>query len=436
MGRRQRELQRRGAAERGEKDRRGVHAAISRKDLARQELCGHAADDASRVAVGAHADTPRGAVGVQNSAAVGAQRHTTSRNYAALATSTSKADALLLKVSGRDSMGITAKFTEMLADAGCKFYDIDQPWCQPWCTNNLSLYFLVSMPDGSTEGSFIRSVLDRSRREGLEIEFEVVNRDDLAALRSDAPPQGLAHAALAGAGFKRLPPSRDGDRHGLQHLEDPPAVDAAARGRRRRRAGARPTSWCERPARPREHHGRRVPVDPPRTADSKASERRPAARKPEELRQALQCDVALQRETLLRRSKRLVVLDMDSTIIQQEVIDELARRAGKYDEVSAVTEAAMRGEMDFDESLRQRCEHLKGLPDSVFGTVYRESIDLTPGADRFVQVTGCHGHHHSLLHHHHHLRLTSSTIASFRCCKSSASRSPSSPEGSRTSPTW
>ena len=67
---------------------------------------------------------------------------TTSRNYAALATSTSKADALLLKVSGRDSMGITAKFTEMLADAGCQFYDIDQPWCQPWCTNNLSLYFL------------------------------------------------------------------------------------------------------------------------------------------------------------------------------------------------------------------------------------------------------------------------------------------------------
>mgnify|MGYP001971729151 FL=1 len=150
--------------------------------------------------------------------------------------------------------------------------------------------------------------------------------------------------------------------------------------------------------------------------------------------------MALQRETLLRRSKRLVVLDMDSTLIQQEVIDELARRAGKYDEVSAVTEAAMRGEMDFDESLRQRCEHLKGLPDSVFGTVYRESIDLTPGADRFVQVTGGHGHHHSLLHqsysHIHSLHLTSSTIASFRCCKSSASRWPSSPEGSRTSPTW
>lgn len=78
-----------------------------------------------------------------------------------------------------------------------------------------------------------------------------------------------------------------------------------------------------------------------------------------DLRLELGCDVALQRETLLRRSKRLVVLDMDSTLIQQEVIDELARCAGKYDEVAKVTEEAMRGEMDFDESLRMRCEHLK-----------------------------------------------------------------------------
>ena len=118
-----------------------------------------------------------------------------------------------------------------------------------------------------------------------------------------------------------------------------------------------------------------------------ASQRRQALRENlMELRSTLECDVALQRETLLRRSKRLVVLDMDSTLIQQEVIDELARRAGKYEEVAQVTEAAMRGEMDFDESLRNRCAHLEGLPDSVFETVYRESIALTPGAERFVQV--------------------------------------------------
>ena len=366
---------------------------------------------------------------------------TTSRNYAALATSTSKADALLLKVSGRDSMGITAKFTEMLADAGCQFYDIDQPWCQPWCTNNLSLYFLVSMPDGTTEGSFIRSVLDRSRREDLHIEFEVVSRDDLAAAHADRAPQGLVVTLLSQElGFKEIAAvARTATDTGFNISK----IRRLSTLQHEGGAGAAPvpgsTSWCERTGSPAPNiTAVEFLVDPAvALTDSKASERRVQLRESlMELRQALQCDVALQRETLLRRSKRLVVLDMDSTIIQQEVIDELARRAGKYDEVSAVTEAAMRGEMDFDESLRQRCEHLKGLPDSVFGTVYRESIDLTPGADRFVQVTGGHGHHHSLLHHHHHLRLTSSTIASFRCCKSSGSRWPSSPEGSRTSPTW
>ena len=340
---------------------------------------------------------------------------TTSRNYAALATSTSKADALLLKVSGRDSMGITAKFTEMLADAGCQFYDIDQPWCQPWCTNNLSLYFLVSMPDGTTEGSFIRSVLDRSRREDLHIEFEVVSRDDLAAAHADRAPQGLVVTLLSQElGFKEIAAvARTATDTGFNISK----IRRLSTLQHEGGAGAAPvpgsTSWCERPGSPAPNiTAVEFLVDPAvALTDSKASERRVQLRESlMELRQALQCDVALQRETLLRRSKRLVVLDMDSTIIQQEVIDELARRAGKYDEVSAVTEAAMRGEMDFDESLRQRCEHLKGLPDSVFGTVYRESIDLTPGADRFVQVTGCHGHHHSLLHHHHHLRLTSSTI--------------------------
>ena len=365
---------------------------------------------------------------------------TTSRNYAALATSTSKADALLLKVSGRDSMGITAKFTEMLADAGCQFYDIDQPWCQPWCTNNLSLYFLVSMPDGTTEGSFIRSVLDRSRREDLHIEFEVVSRDDLAAAHADRAPQGLVVTLLSQElGFKEIAAvARTATDTGFNISK----IRRLSTLQHEGGAGAAPvpgsTSWCERTGSPAPNiTAVEFLVDPAvALTDSKASERRVQLRESlMELRQALQCDVALQRETLLRRSKRLVVLDMDSTIIQQEVIDELARRAGKYDEVSAVTEAAMRGEMDFDESLRQRCEHLKGLPDSVFGTVYRESIDLTPGADRFVQVTGGHGHHHSLLHHHH-LRLTSSTIASFRCCKSSGFRWRSSPEGSRTSPTW
>merc|ERR1719240_1553410 len=81
-------------------------------------------------------------------------------------------DALLIKVSGQDRAGITTRFTELLASTGCEFYDIDQPYCQPWCSNNLSLYFLVGMPKSpESESSFIRSVLDKSQREGLSVEF-------------------------------------------------------------------------------------------------------------------------------------------------------------------------------------------------------------------------------------------------------------------------
>ena len=116
-------------------------------------------------------------------------------------------DALLIKVSGQDNPGITATFTELLASTGCEFYDIDQPWCQPWCTNNLSLYFLVGMPTSiEHEGTFIRLVLDKSKRAGLDIEFEVVSREDLTAAAAQlAVPQGLVVTLLKPTlGFKEI----------------------------------------------------------------------------------------------------------------------------------------------------------------------------------------------------------------------------------------
>ncbi|MEE8586067.1 MAG: hypothetical protein V3T83_14580, partial [Acidobacteriota bacterium] len=72
-----------------------------------------------------------------------------------------------------------------------------------------------------------------------------------------------------------------------------------------------------------------------------------------------------------RLPKRLLAMDMDSTLIEQEGIDELAREVGVYDQVAQVTERAMQGEMDFDESLRQRCRCLAGAPLSIFERVRR-----------------------------------------------------------------
>lgn len=96
-------------------------------------------------------------------------------------------------------------------------------------------------------------------------------------------------------------------------------------------------------------------------------------------------DIAVQRGTSLRRGQLLVVMDVDSTLIQDEVIDLLARAAGAETHVAAITEAAMRGEIDFAESLRQRVAALAGLPESVIGEV-RQQVRLTPGARTLVRT--------------------------------------------------
>ena len=96
-------------------------------------------------------------------------------------------------------------------------------------------------------------------------------------------------------------------------------------------------------------------------------------------------DISMQEDTLYRRCRRLICFDMDSTLIETEVIDELAVRAGVGDEVKAITERAMRGEIDFNESFKERVELLKGLDESVMKEI-AESLPITEGLDRMMQV--------------------------------------------------
>jgi phosphoserine phosphatase len=96
-------------------------------------------------------------------------------------------------------------------------------------------------------------------------------------------------------------------------------------------------------------------------------------------------DVAVERAGLARRSKRLIVFDVDSTLVQGEVIEMLAAHAGAEAEVRAVTEAAMRGELDFAESLRRRVEVLAGLPATVLDDV-ADRLELTPGARTTIRT--------------------------------------------------
>ncbi|MFM7597601.1 MAG: phosphoserine phosphatase SerB [Actinomycetota bacterium] len=94
---------------------------------------------------------------------------------------------------------------------------------------------------------------------------------------------------------------------------------------------------------------------------------------------SLGVDVAVQHAGLDRRGQRLIVMDVDSTVIQEEVIDLLAQMAGKGDEVARITEQAMRGELDFADSLRLRVAALAGLPQSALAEV-AAAVTLTPGA--------------------------------------------------------
>ncbi len=100
---------------------------------------------------------------------------------------------------------------------------------------------------------------------------------------------------------------------------------------------------------------------------------------------ALEIDVAVERSGLHRRAKRLIVMDVDSTLVQGEVIELLAAEAGCEDEVRRVTEAAMRGELDFGASLRERVGLLEGLPETALEDV-RTRVELAPGARTLVRT--------------------------------------------------
>ena len=96
-------------------------------------------------------------------------------------------------------------------------------------------------------------------------------------------------------------------------------------------------------------------------------------------------DISFQKDDMFRRNRRLICFDMDSTLIKTEVIDELADRAGVGEQVRAITEAAMRGEIDFSESFEQRVALLKGLDESVMREV-AENLPIMDGAKRLMSI--------------------------------------------------
>ena len=115
-----------------------------------------------------------------------------------------------------------------------------------------------------------------------------------------------------------------------------------------------------------------------------------------ELSAELDIDVAYQEDNIYRRNRRLVVFDMDSTLLEAEVIDELAKEAGVGDEVAAITDAAMRGELDFKASFAERMKLLRGLDESVLAVVAAR-LKLTEGAENLMSTLRMLGYRTAIL---------------------------------------
>ncbi|HQJ91179.1 MAG TPA: phosphoserine phosphatase SerB, partial [Paludibacteraceae bacterium] len=114
------------------------------------------------------------------------------------------------------------------------------------------------------------------------------------------------------------------------------------------------------------------------------------------LSQELGYDISFQEDNLFRRNRRLICFDMDSTLIETEVIDELAERAGVGEQVRAITESAMRGEIDFCESFKQRVALLKGLDESVMEDI-ANNLPIMEGADRVLNILKKYGYKIAIL---------------------------------------
>lgn len=248
---------------------------------------------------------------------------------------------ILVAVHGPDGPGISAGLMAVLADADVEIYDVEQIVVR----GRLTLNVLIGV---SGERATIRDLLFFGWERGLNVEFEKVQ---------DTPTPTLPMSVVTVIGMSVGP-------------EDFGAVAsaiAAAGGNIDRifRLSRYPVVSYE------------LVVGNGNLDEMRANLVQAAADRP--------IDIAIQREGLERRAKRMVIMDVDSTLIQDEVINLLAREAGVEDRVSELTRLALNGEVDFEQALRERVSLLKGLDQTAITRVH-ENITLTSGARTFIRT--------------------------------------------------
>ena len=271
-----------------------------------------------------------------------------------------KDEIILININGTDRPGVTAALTEILAKNNAVILDIGQADIH----NNLSLGILFQSSEGNS-GDILKELLFKSYELDVNIRFNPITEE---AYNQWVSMQGKNRyiitilgrklTARQIAGVTRIVADQDMNIDDIKRLTGRIPLDENART----------------PKASVEFSVRGTPRD---KEQMKADFMKLSAEQ--------EMDISFQEESMYRRMRRLICFDMDSTFIETEVIDELAIRAGVGDQVKAITEAAMRGEIDFCESFRQRCALLKGLDVSVMQEI-AENLPITEGVDRLMRI--------------------------------------------------
>ena len=280
-------------------------------------------------------------------------------------------ELILIRVTGEDRPGLTASVTEILAKYDATILDIGQADIH----NTLSLGILCKTEEQHS-GFIMKELLFKASSLGVTIRFYPIS---VKEYEDWVNMQGKNRYILTLLGRKLSARQISAVTRIL--AEQGMNIDAI-----KRLTGRIPVDECDLRTRACiEFSVRGTPKD--RIAMQEQLMK---------LASELEMDFSFQLDNMYRRMRRLICFDMDSTLIETEVIDELAIRAGVGDEVKAITERAMRGEIDFTESFRERVALLKGLDESVMQDI-AEHLPITEGVDRLMYVLKKYGYKIALL---------------------------------------
>ncbi|SHG76699.1 phosphoserine phosphatase [Flavobacterium micromati] len=281
-------------------------------------------------------------------------------------------EVILLKVSGQDKPGVTAGLTSILANYDAIILDIGQADIH----DTLSLGILFEIEAGSSSGPVLKDLLFKAYELGVKVKFIPISIADYEIWVKGQRKQrysinvlGETLTAAQLAAITRILAN--------QNLN----IDAIKRLTGR-------VSIIEKEEFPRSC----IQLSVTGTIVDKTFMTASFM----EISRTLDVDISFQEDNMYRRNRRLVCFDMDSTLIQAEVIDELAELAGVGEQVRAITEAAMNGEIDFSESFKQRIVMLKGLSEEVLQNV-AENLPITKGAHRLMKALKYYGYKTAIL---------------------------------------